>query len=33
MPDTAAYAWANNLMTSITDNIEQVVYGKRTAVA
>ncbi len=32
MPDTAAYAWANSLMSSITNNIEQVVYGKEKAV-
>lgn len=32
MPDTATYAWAYDLMASITGNIEQVVYGKTTTV-
>ena len=32
MPDAATYAWAHTLMHSIEDNIEQVVYGKETAV-
>lgn len=32
MPDAATYAWAHALMRSIQDNIEQVVYGKETAV-
>ena len=32
MPDTATYAWAYNLMGSIVDNVEQVVYGKSDVV-
>ena len=32
MPDTAAYAWAHGLMTSVVNNIEQVVYGKTDVV-
>lgn len=32
MPDTATYAWAHGLMTSIVQNIEQVVYGKTDVV-
>lgn len=32
MPDTATYAWAHDLMVSLTDNIERVVYGKTEAV-
>jgi len=32
MPDTATYAWAHDLMASVVDNIEQVMYGKRDIV-
>ena len=32
MPDTATYAWAHGLMTSVVSNIEQVVYGKTDVV-
>lgn len=32
MPDTATYAWAHGLMTSVVNNIEQVVYGKTDVV-